>query len=81
MAHAIRRERIDASKPINLVDYLNRSVPGVWVNEITGAVRMGPLAEGGWQPGRCRADPGWLKKRPGIPWHASPILRAASRRE
>ena len=45
----IRRERIDASKPLNLVDYLNRSVPGVQVNEITGNPYQGDLTYRGFR--------------------------------
>ncbi len=45
----IRRERIDASKSLNLVDYLNRSVPGVQVNEITGNPYQGDLTYRGFR--------------------------------
>ena len=45
----IRRERIDAQKSLNLVDYLNRSVPGVQVNEITGNPYQGDLTYRGFR--------------------------------
>ena len=47
--HVIQRSRIDASKPLNLVDYLNRSVPGVQVNEITGNPYQGDLTYRGFR--------------------------------
>ena len=45
----IQRDRIDEQKPLNLVDYLNRSVPGVQVNEITGNPYQGDLTFRGYR--------------------------------
>ena len=47
--HSVRRDRLEQAQPDNLVDFMNRNLPGVQVNDVQGSPFQGDLTYRGFR--------------------------------